>query len=79
VGLDNRREPFLFRGITRIDSGKRLDLLSYTSVREQFRSKMLELGYYVEGYGLHSLRACGDSAAAQVGKLFKEHSSRMAT
>ena len=51
-------------------------LLSYTTVREQFRGKMLELGYPVSGYGLHSLRAGGASAAAQAGvpdRLFRQH------
>ena len=70
VGLDTKSKLFLFRGITKTGNGKRLrstGTLSYTTVREQFRSKMRELGYSVSGYGLHSLRAGGASAAAQAG------------
>ena len=79
VGLDTTSELFLFRGITRTSGGERLrgtGPLSYTTVREQFRGKMLELGYPVSGYGLHSLRAGGASAAAQAGvpdRLFRQH------
>ena len=37
---------------------------------------MKELGYPISGYGLHSLRAGGASAAAQAGvpdRLFRQH------
>jgi len=82
VGLDTTSELFLFRGIIKSSNGERLrDLgtLSYTTVREQFRSKMKELGYPISGYGLHSLRAGGASAAAQAGvpdRLFRQHGRR---
>ena len=50
--------------------------MSYTTMREQFKKKIKELGYPADVFGLHSLRAGGASAAANVGvsdRLFKRH------
>ena len=78
-GLDTISELFLFRGLTRTSGGERLrgtGPLSYITMREHFRGKVLELGYPVSGYGLHSLRAGGASAAARArvpDRLFRQH------
>ena len=72
-------ESFLFRGIYKTASGEKLrplGPLSYTTVRELFRNKLRDLGYPPNGFGLHSWRAGGASAAAQAGvpdHLFKQH------
>ena len=70
-------ELFLFRGISKTADGEKLrasGCLSYTTVRELFRKKLTNLGHSSDGFGLHSLRAGGASAAAQAGvpdRLFK--------
>ena len=72
-------ELFLFQGICKGKDGEKLrasGCLSYTTVREFFRKKLVDLGHSSEGFGLHSLRAGGASAAAQAGipdRLFKQH------
>ena len=50
--------------------------LSYMRKRELFLSKLSALGFEAKQFGLHSLRAGGASAAANVGipdRLFKRH------
>ena len=70
---------YLFRGICKGKAGEKLrprGCLSYTTVRELFRKKLVDLEHSPEGFGLHSLRARGASAAAQAGipdRLFKQH------
>ena len=72
-------ESFLFRGIYKTAGREKLRAtgpLSYTTVRELFRRKLADLGHSPDGFGLHSLRAGGASAAAQAGApdcLFKQH------
>ena len=72
-------EVFLFRGICKTTGGEKLKAsgpLSYTTVRELFRKKLVDLGHSPDRFGLHSLRAGGASAAAQAGvldRLFKQH------
>ena len=72
-------ELFLFWDICKTAGGEKLRAtgpLSYTTVRELFRKKLTDLGHSPDGLGLHSLRAGGASAAAQVGvpdRLFKQH------
>jgi len=41
--------------------------LSYIIVKEYFRSKLIQLGYLPEGFGLHSLQYRGTAAAAKAG------------
>ena len=70
---------YLFRGICKGKAGEKLrasGCLSYTTVRELFKKRLVDLGHSPEGFGLHSLRAGGASAAAQAGipdRLFKQH------
>jgi len=70
TGIRLGSDVFLFRGIVKTKNGEKLresGPLSYTTVREQFRSKLIQLGYSPEGFGLHSLRSGGASAAAKAG------------
>ena len=72
-------EQFLFRGITKSRAGENLRPsggLSYTTLRELFKRKLVDLGYPSEEFGLHSLHAGGASTAANAGVpdcLFKKH------
>ena len=72
-------EVFLFRGICKTTGGEKLKAsgpLSYTTVRELFRKKLVDLEHSSDGFDLHSLRAEGASVAAQAGvpyRLFKHH------
>ena len=72
-------EVFLFQGICKTAGREKLKvsgLLSYTTFRELFRKKLVDLGHFADGFGLHSPRAGGASAAAQAGvpdHLFKQH------
>ena len=72
-------DAFLSRGIIKTKNGEGLrdsGPLSYTTVREQFRSKLIDLGYATEGFGVHSLRSRGVSAAAKTGvpnRLLQQH------
>ena len=53
-------ELFLFRQITKSQKGEYLrdgGAVSYTTMREQFKKKVKELGYPADVFGLHSLRA----------------------
>ena len=79
AGIDPSSELFLFRAITRTKEGEKLrpsGQLGYSTLRELFKKKLVELGYQTEQYGLHSLRAGGATAAANAGvpdRLFKRH------
>ena len=72
-------ELFLFREITKLGKGEYLrdgGAVSYTTIREQFKKKVKELGYPADVSGLHSLQAGGASAVANAGVsdgLFKRH------
>ena len=74
-GSDER----LFRQIVKTKSGEKLrgaGGLSYTTLSENFKSKLTQLGFDVQQFGLHSLRAGGATAAARAGiadRLFKRH------
>ena len=79
VGIPMNSVAYLFRGITKTRNGETLrdsGPLSYTTVREQFRNKLIDLGYSTEGFGVHSLRSGWASAAAKAGvpdRLFRQH------
>ena len=67
---------YLFRGITRSKNGVKLSGLSYTRMRDLLLEKLSVVGLDAKKYGLHSLRAGGATAAANVGvpdRLFKRH------
>ena len=72
-------ELFLFRGIMKTKEGERLrpsGSLSYSTMRDLFHKKLVDLGHSPAGFGLHSFRAGGASAAAKAGipdRLFKQH------
>ena len=72
-------ENALVPGIVVTKSGERLrsqGSLSYTRLRELFLSKLSELGFNPNQFGLHSLRSGGTSSAANAGvpdRLFKRH------
>lgn len=72
-------ERFIFRPIQRTKMGEKLresGRISYSCLRGLFRKKLGELGFPVEEFGLHSLRAGGASAAANAkvpDRLFKRH------
>ena len=71
-------EKMLFRGIV---SGKAEKLresggLTYSRMRELLKEKLQQLGFSMEDYSLHSLRAGGATAAAAAGipdRVFKRH------
>ena len=70
---------FLFRQITKAKKGEYLrdyGVISYTTLREQFKAKVKFLGYQADQFGIHSLRAGGASTAANAevpDRLFKRH------
>ena len=70
---------FLFRPIRKSKKGETVresGCISYTCLRDLFKKKLKDLGYQLEEFGLHSLRAGGASAAANAGvpyHLFKRH------
>ena len=72
-------DSFLFRAVVRTKEGEKLrqsGKLGYSTLRELFKKKLVELGYPAEQFGLHSLRAGGATAAANAGiqdRLFKRH------
>ena len=68
--MDKRSTLFLFRIVTRTKSREVLrssGAISCGRLRELFKIKLEELGYPVVNYGLHSLWAGGDTAAANAG------------
>ena len=79
VALPNQSRLRLFWGIVVTRSGVRLrsqGSLSYTRLRELFLSKLSQLGFDSQQFGLLSLRFGGASAAATAGvpdRLFKQH------
>ena len=79
TGMASNDEHFLFRPIQKTKMGEKLresGKISYTCLRGLFRKKLEELGFPVEVFGLHSLRAGGVSAAANAkvpDRLFKRH------
>ena len=78
AGISLASKSLLFRGIV---SGKEEKLretggLSYSRMRELLRDKLQQLGFSVDEYSLHSLRAGGATAAAGAGvpdRVFKRH------
>ena len=79
AGIDQHSDLFLFRAITESRHGEKLrsaGRITYSTLRELFRKKLIELGHPPDRYGLHSLRAGGATAAANAGvqdRLFKRH------
>ena len=77
--IDQHSELFLFRAITKTKHGEKLrssGRITYCTLRELFRKKLVELGLPPDRFGLHSLRAGGATAAANAGvqdRLFKRH------
>ena len=77
INLDDRR--YLFRGITKTKNGESLRVsgsLTYSRLRELLRTKLAQLGYDPDKFGIHSLRAGGATRAANAGipdRLFKRH------
>ena len=71
------KSGLLFRPLT--SDGKRLrsnGSLTYSRLRELLLSRLQELGYPADQFGVHSLRAGGATAAAGLGvpdRLFKRH------
>ena len=70
---------FLFRQITKTKRGEYFrdhGSIYYTTLREQFKTKMKYSGYQAEKFGIHSLRVGGALAAANAevpDRLFKRH------
>ena len=79
VNLDKEFREHIFRGIVKTKHGEKLRAsgkLSYTRMRKLFLQRIAELGYNPKQFGLHSLRAGGDSTAANAAVpdcLFKLH------
>ena len=79
TGIDLSSNARLFLGIVCTKQGERLraaGALNYTWMRELFLKKLIELGFDLKQYGLHSLRAGGATTAANPGvpeRLFKRH------
>ena len=69
----------MFRGITKTKNGESLRAsrsLTYSRLRELLRTKLAQLGYDPDKFGIHSLRAGGATRAANAGipdRLFKRH------
>jgi len=60
VGITSDSEAYIFRGITRSTEGEKLrpdEVLCYSTVRDLFRKKLLELGHSPNGFGL-SVQGC---------------------
>ena len=72
-------DTYLFRGITKTKNGESLRAsgsLTYSRLRELLRTKLAQLGYDPDKFGIHSLRAGGATRAANAGipdRLFKRH------
>ena len=79
ASIDQHSDLFLFRAIIKSRHGEKLrsaGRITYSTLRELFSKKLIELGYPPDRYGLHSLRAGGATAAANAGvqdRLFKRH------
>ena len=79
IEINPSSELFLFRGIVKTKEDEKLrpaGSLSYSTVRMLFCKKLEHLGHLLDGFGLHSFRAGGASAAARAGvpdRLFKQH------
>ena len=77
--IQKNSKLFLFRQITKTKSGEYLrdyGAISYTTLREQFKTKVKHLGYQAYKFGIHSLRAGGASTVANADvpdRLFKRH------
>jgi len=66
----------LFRGIVKTKDGEKLRPSGAVCYSTMFRKKLEALGHSATGFGLHSFRAGGASAAAKAGvpdRLFKQH------
>ena len=66
AGIDQHSDLFLFREITKSRHGEKLrstGRITYSTLRELFRKKLIELGHPSDRYGLHSLKAGGAMAA----------------
>ena len=72
-------QQFLFRPICKSSKGERLresGCISYSCLRDLFKRKLEVLGEKLSDYGIHSLRAGGATAAANLGvadRFFKSH------
>ena len=78
--INSNCQKYIFRGITTYKSHQTLRKsdkhISYTCVRECVLEGLKNIGAEIEMYILHSLRAGGATAAANMGvndKLFKKH------
>ena len=70
AGIAPSDSQAIFRPIVRTKLGEKLrnsGRLTYSRLRECFKEKLKALGFPVEQYGLHSLRAGGATAAANNG------------
>ena len=81
AAVEHTSENVLFRGVVRTKNGERLRnsghiTCSYTRVRELTLQRLKKLGYDASLFSMHSFRAGGATAAANVGvpdRLFKRH------
>ena len=79
AGIDQHSELHLFRAILRSKYGEKLrpsGRITYSTLRELFKKKLVELGHPPDRFGLHSLRPGGATAAANAGvkdRRFKRH------
>lgn len=77
--LDLQSDKLVFRGISKSRSGEKLRSsggISYTRMREVILQRFGQLGYDTSSLGLHSFRAGGATAAANLDvpdRLFKRH------
>lgn len=79
-GIQENCQKYIFRAITNTKKGSTLrksdKYISYTRVRENVLEGLKNIGLDAELFGLHSLRAGGATAAANLGvkdRLFKKH------
>ena len=82
ANIPKASKEFIFGGLIYFKKSKKHKLrkknksLSYTRSREIVLKALSEIGLKREKFGLHSLRVCGATAAANAGikdRLFKKH------
>ena len=79
AGIEQHSEAYLFRAIIKYKYREKLRAsvrITYSTLRELFKRKLMEVGHSPDKFGLHSLRARGATTAANAGvqdRLFKRH------
>ena len=70
AGIEQHSNAYIFRAIIKSKYGENLRAsgrITYSTLRELFKRKLVELGHSPDKFGQHSLRAGGAIAAANAG------------